>query len=299
MKKPVDKKDNSIDKSGGLRRRRLKELAVEASRHLDEILPGGDASDEGKTLVRSGHVRPDDDSTGDLRSGSRGSHTDKSGGSRPSAVKDETAASVKTSAAKSTGAAAISGRAAAGSNGAAAGFARATTESARVAAEFARAGTESSKVVTTTSDTTPEAGRGLLGRAGARDGMPTALVVHVSHGVAMVLANLLKHMGVYATVVTSPDEAEARMDEGPWDMLFVQGTSKPYPGKELASLVLDRCSPSKPDVVLLTRAGDALLADAGRWSAVGLLEWPFSPERVGKILAAVMPKMKSGRLRQG
>jgi CheY-like chemotaxis protein len=115
----------------------------------------------------------------------------------------------------------------------------------------------------------------------------------------MVLANLLKHMGVHATAVTSPDEARARMDGGPWDMLFVQGTSKPYPGKELASLVLDRCSPSKPGVVLLTRAGDTLLADAGRWSAVGLLQWPFSPEKVGKILTEVMPKTKSARLRQG
>jgi hypothetical protein len=108
----------------------------------------------------------------------------------------------------------------------------------------------------------------------------------------MVLANILNHLGMQTTVVTSPNEVGASLDKGPWDILFVQGTSKPYPGKELASLVSGRCTRSNPNVVLLTRSGDTLLSDAGNWSVVGLLQWPFSPEKVRKTLGEMLPKGK-------
>jgi CheY-like chemotaxis protein len=188
----VDKPRRADDR-GEADKRRLKELALEASRHLDFILPGGD-----------------------------GSETRKSGG-----------------------------------------------------AEHERSGG--------VSRTSGEAGR------------PSALVVHVSHGLARVLANLLTNMGVSTTIATNLKEARSIPTEGHWDLLFIQGTAMPHPGRDLAALVLDRFRRSPPPTILLARRGDTLLAGAGAFEAAGLLEWPFSPVKVEALLkhALAMAKARS------
>jgi hypothetical protein len=247
----VDKQDKSGGEGNGLKRRRLKELAVEASRHLDEILPSGDRSGVLKKSVRGGHALAGDDSSIDSRPGAPGRRRPKRGKTRSLVVHGKTAA-------PTTG-----------------------------------VSSEAPGVVFKTSLEARVAGRRHLGPPGSRAGRPSALVVHVSHGVAKVLANLLNNMGVDATVATNVEEVRSGREGGPWDLLFVQGTSMPYPGKELATLALDGCLPHPPCVVLLTRPGDTLLAEAGTWSATALLQWPFSPEEIGKILATVMPKMKT------
>jgi hypothetical protein len=216
----MDDRVKPQDKSGrGLAGDRLRRLAAEASRHLDEALPGGEAASVVEKLVGSGTV--------------------EASGERPAASRP----------------------------------------------------TEEHAVVTATDEEPANQGDSGTGK-------PAALVVHVSKGMAKILANLLNHMGFRADVASNSEEFDSSFLRGHRDILFVQGSSFPYPGRSLAARVANCYSQSGPPVVLLARPGDALLPEAARWEAVGLLRWPFSPNDVGETLAEVLATVNPRRRRQ-
>lgn len=210
----AEKKRGSAGSAGGLSGRRLKELAKEASRHLDEVLPGGEAAPE---LVGEG----------------RTSHTAAESGGR------------------------VGGRSA-----------------VREAGADASAGD---------------------GTARDESGRARALVAHVSPGVAGVLATVLKHMGLNTQVATTPAEVESAMSSGRWDLVFVQGTPQPYPGKRVMLSVISRSGDSTSPVFLLGRRGESLAAEAAGSGALGIVEWPFDPAKVRRTLQEVLSREGGSR----
>lgn len=251
-------KPRRADDRGEADKRRLKELALEASRHLDFILPGGDGSEtrkpRGSEHERSGEISRTSGKTGK--------------GADPA---EEVVQAPKRSGSRVSPA---SGGESAGSAKPAAGPSRFTGGALRAPGEA-----------------TPNR----LGREAAEAGRPSALVVHVSHGLARVLANLLTNMGVSTAIATNLEEARSIPTDGHWDLLFIQGTAMPHPGKDVAALVLDRFRQSPPPTILLARHGDALLAEASAFEAAGLLEWPFSPAKVEAVLTQVLPMTRARR----
>lgn len=254
--KQVDKQDSADDKKSPTKKLRLRELAAEASRHLDDILPGGDGLHMKEKPPQFGSEPASEDPASALSPGVKSREAPSLRVSRPAGV---------------AGGSAVS---AAGSE----------------KAERGAVGT---------LETTRGSGRTPLRMAGEEAGRPSALVAHVSFGMARLLANILNQMGFHTSIATSPEEIDLHLDGRDWDLLFVQGTSTPYPGKKLASIVLSRCTGSRPYVVLISRRGDSLLPEAGRARAVGVIQWPFSPTTVSKTLAEILPITKRGRPERG
>jgi hypothetical protein len=121
-------------------------------------------------------------------------------------------------------------------------------------------------------------------------GTAKALVAHVIPGMARVLGGLLAHSGFDVTVVDNPQKVESEVQRHRWDIAFVQGTAMPHPGKKIALVALSHCENQGTPVVLIARRGDPLVAEAGAGNAVGLLEWPFSGERLARLLSEVFPR---------
>jgi hypothetical protein len=247
----LDKQDSSDEKNSQGRKLRLRELAAEASRHLDDILPGGDRLSENERSVQP-----------EQRPASEGSVSSSTVGS---------------------------GRAPSFRAGGAGGVASGSATPDAASGEAARGAGGALEMVR-------GLGRAPVAGAGEGVGKPRALVVHVSFGMATLLANILNRMGFHTRVATGLKEIESLLDGRDWDLLCVQGTSTPYPGKKLASAVLSRCTGSRPRIVLISRPGDSLLPEAGAAGAVGLIQWPFLLETIRKTLAEVLPAIK-GRAR--
>lgn len=117
-----------------------------------------------------------------------------------------------------------------------------------------------------------------------------ALVAHVSPGVARILANILNHMGLDAQVADATADIGPKLGSDQWDIVFAQGTAMPYPGRKISLAALNHCTERGTPVVLLSRRGERLIAEAAGSTAAGLLEWPFSAEKVAKVLAEAIPK---------
>jgi hypothetical protein len=126
----------------------------------------------------------------------------------------------------------------------------------------------------------------------ARDsgGPAKALVAHVIPGMARILAGLLAHSGFEVTVVDDPRGLDSEVRRDRWDIAFVQGTAAPHPGKRIALAALSHCADRGTPIVLVTRRGDPLIAEAAASNAVGLLEWPFSGDKLARILSDVFPR---------
>lgn len=257
----MDKLSGRDDRGEASKRRRLKELALEASRHLDVILPGGDGSKPQEP------ARPEHDRSGEV------SHKRDETGKRAGPA-EEVAQAPKRS------------------------ISRVSPIGGQAPARAAKSVTGPSGFADGNLRAAGQAEPSQFAREGAKAGRPSALVVHVSRGVAGVLANLLGNMGVKTEIATNLKEARSIPADGYWDLLFIQGTAMPHPGKELATSVLDSLRQSPQCIILLARRGDTLLAEAGASRAAGVLEWPFSPMKVETLLAQVLPTAKARRPKQ-
>jgi hypothetical protein len=228
----VERKKDSRKSSNALTGRRLRELAVEATKHLDEVLPGLEKAE----------------AAGNDAGGPKEKQT-------------------RTPAAGAHGRSPRRGRAPAKRSGA--------SPTGRVVNE---------------SGVSSAAGEA----SGSKAGSPAkALVAHISPGAARILANLLKHIGLEAQVVDCGSEVKSVLGSEKWDIVFAQGTPMPYPGRRISLAALSHCAELGTPVVLLSRRGENLVPEAAGGSAVGLLEWPFSAEKVIRALSEAIPDHKS------
>lgn len=126
--------------------------------------------------------------------------------------------------------------------------------------------------------------RGRLGRsrpADSRTGPATsALVSHVSPGLARMVANLLRHMGLAVSVASTIEELDRDCHSRKWDLVFLQGASMPYPCERLVKATLERCAGPGVKLVLLKRPGEELIPALADIGVSASIEWPFEQERV-------------------
>jgi hypothetical protein len=210
----IEKKKDSKKTSSALTGRRLRELAVEATRHLDEVLT--DAAGAGAAAA-----------------------TKKSAVAEPGAP----------------GRSSKKGRASSK-----------TSPGVRAASSIAK---------------------GSYAPAG---GAPAkALVALVSPGAARVLAKILTHIGLEAEVADGSSDVKSVLASRNWDIVFAQGTPMPYPGQKISRAALNHCSETGTPFVLLSRRGERLVPEAAGGNAIGLLEWPFSAEKVLRALSEAIP----------
>jgi hypothetical protein len=206
--------------------RRLRELAVEATKHLDEVLPEG-AGEAGSAKGAPASSKGD---SGSVKAASASSKGDSG-----------------------------SAKAASASPKGRSGPAKAASASAR-------------------GDSRPAAVH-----------TARALVAHVSPGACRILANLLNHIGLEAKVADAGSNLRETLESEEWDIVFAQGTSMPYPGRRISLAALSHCSGLGTPVILLSRRGESLIPEAAGGNAVGLLEWPFSAEKVLRALTEAIP----------
>jgi hypothetical protein len=224
----AERKSNSKKSPNTLSGRRLRELAIEATKHLDEVLPENPAGDDAGG--------PD---------------------------KEESVAQIVRAHGRSP---------------------RRSKAGAKGAGGLGMASDSETK-----SGARPTARKTIGSKTGAR---ARALVAHISPGAARILANLLNHIGLDAQVADCGSDVKSVLGSTEWDIVFAQGTPMPYPGRKISLAALSHCAELGTPVVLLARRGERLVPEAAGGSAVGLLEWPFSAEKVIRALSEAIPDHK-------